>query len=120
MAKSLARPRSVAYSRQDGRCIYCNLPMWHSDPVEFALTHGLRPRQVVNLQCTGEHLVARQDGGRDSTSNIAAACRFCNVHRHRRKEALAPEQYKCYVEKQMALGRWHSTSVALHFRQQRS
>lgn len=108
MTKSLARPRATAYARQSGRCFYCDSPMWTSNPREFALKHNITLAQAMRLQCTGEHLEARQDGGSDSLSNIVAACWHCNQRRHRRKEAPPPEHYKQFVRKRMSQGRWHA------------
>jgi hypothetical protein len=107
MTKSLARSRAKAYARQSGRCFYCGLPMWTNDAREFASTHGITLAQARRLQCTAEHLEARQDGGSDSFSNIVAACRRCNHGRHRRKVVLPPDRYTQLVRKRMKQGRWH-------------
>jgi 5-methylcytosine-specific restriction endonuclease McrA len=107
MTKSLARSRAKAYARQFGRCFYCDFPMWTDDAREFASTHGITLAQAGGLQCTAEHLEARQDGGSDSPSNIVAACRRCNQGRHSRKEGLSPDHFKQFVRKRMSQGRWH-------------
>ncbi len=107
MPKSLVRPRTIAYARQSGRCFYCGLPMWLDNPLEFASKHGITLGQAKRFQCTGEHLEARQDGGTASQSNIIAACRFCNQHRHRRKRPPPSNVYKQLVRKRMSQGRWH-------------
>lgn len=88
MPKSLARARTVAYTRQSGGCFYCALAMWLDNPLEFASKYGITLGQAKRFQCTAEHLEARQDGGTAFQSNIVAACRFCNQHRHRRKNLL--------------------------------
>jgi len=81
--------------------------MWISNPLEFATKHNITPAQAKRLQCTGEHLEARQDGGADTHSNIVAACLHCNQSRHRRKRAPSPDIYKKLVRGRMAQGRWH-------------
>jgi 5-methylcytosine-specific restriction endonuclease McrA len=97
MSKLLKHPRTIACLRQSGRCYYCTLPMWSGSLSEFASKYRLTVGQARVLRCTGEHLTARQDGGNASTSNIVAACVFCNQHRHRRKNPPAPESYKRLV-----------------------
>jgi 5-methylcytosine-specific restriction endonuclease McrA len=107
MPNSLVRPRTHAFTRQSGRCFYCSAQMWTDNPLEFANQHGITLGQARRFQCTGEHLVARQDGGSSRQSNIVAACRFCNELRHKRKTPLPPERYMQLVRKRMELGRWH-------------
>lgn len=107
MSKSLNRTRARAFSHQDGRCTYCSRPMWISDPQRFAVQQNLTNKQAQRFQCTAEHLFARKDGGDDSRSNIAAACRYCNMHRHMRKAELTPEQFRALVHARLERGRWH-------------
>jgi 5-methylcytosine-specific restriction endonuclease McrA len=52
-------------------------------------------------------LVSKQDGGRDTQSNIAAACLLCNQRRHKRKDAPEPQEYKDLVQKRVSKGGWH-------------
>ena len=112
MAKSLLRIRLDVFHRQAGRCFYCNVLMWTDDCVAFAKRHGLSPRAARWLQCTVEHLCARQDGGRDSRRNIAAACRLCNHRRHaQRKIAPTPEKYRSLVQRRVSRKRWHVPQV---------
>ena len=112
MAKSLLKSRSASFHRQGGRCVYCRVLMWTDDCVAFATRHGLTPRVAKWLQCTAEHLQARQDGGRDSITNIAAACRLCNHRRHaQRKVAPVPEAYRVLVRRRVAHKRWHPQQV---------
>ena len=112
MAKSLSKIRSKALQFQGGRCIYCGVPMWTDDCATFARCHGLSLRIARRLQCTAEHLQARQDGGRDSSGNIAAACRLCNHRRHaQRKIAPTPEEYGALVRRRVASRRWHPPQV---------
>ncbi len=109
--KSLARPRSIAYSRQSGLCFYCGCPMWSGDPNVFITKYGITPSQAKDLECTGEHLKARQDGGLNAQSNIVAACKFCNQGRHKRKTPPPPDQFKQIVSKRMGKKRWHNLCV---------
>jgi hypothetical protein len=62
--------------------------------------------QGVPIDQSGPHLDARANGGSDSPGNIAAACLYCNLTRHRRKYPLPPEQYRHYVAKRMTKGGW--------------
>lgn len=105
--KSLVVPRSIAFSRQSGRCFYCSQPMWSENLHEFALKHKITLGQAKCFQCTGEHLKAHQDGGAATQDNIVAACWFCNHKRHQRKEPPPPDQYKKLIENRMSQGRWH-------------
>lgn len=111
MPKSLVRSRTHAFSDQSGRCFYCGTPMWADNPLEFAAEHGITLRQAKLLQCTGEHLTARQDGGSSARSNIVAACRFCNAGRHRRKDPSPPDRFKEMVRRRMEKRRWHAPWV---------
>ena len=109
MTRSLIHCRTTAFSRQSGRCYYCELPMWQDNPVEFAAKYRITSGQARSLRCTAEHIVARQDGGSNSRSNIVAACWVCNSRRHRRKVAPSPELYKQHVRRRINQGRWHQT-----------
>ena len=107
----IARHREAAAERQGGRCCYCDVLMCRSNPEEYAARYGLRRSQVVWLTCTAEHLVAQQDGGRNSIGNIAAACRYCNQTRHRRKRPLDPIPYRQEVARRVEKGKWHGPRV---------
>jgi 5-methylcytosine-specific restriction endonuclease McrA len=112
MAKSRSRIRSSAFRRQAGRCFYCGVLMWTENPEAFARAHALPPRLARWLQCTAEHLQARQAGGGDSIKNIAAACRVCNFRRHaQRKTAPTPEEYRRLVRKRVSRNAWHPPQV---------
>lgn len=104
----LARIRSAAFLRQNGLCYYCEQPMWQQGKEQFASAHSLSIKQAGPFQCTAEHLRPRQDGGRDTQGNIAAACRFCNSGRHKRKVAPSPEEFCQDVRRRMARGAWHA------------
>jgi 5-methylcytosine-specific restriction endonuclease McrA len=107
MPNTLKRIRACAFLRQGGYCIYCYKPMWLSEPADFATEHKLTVKQARRYQCTAEHLCARKNGGRNTTSNIAAACRFCNLQRHSRKAELTPEQFQVHVRTRIERGGWH-------------
>ncbi|QHL91632.1 restriction endonuclease [Sphingomonas changnyeongensis] len=104
-----ARYRTEAFERQNGRCIYCDAQMWLGGALAqraFGEAHGIRPRAARAFKATAEHLVPRQNGGRTDRDNIAAACRLCNMRRHRRKWQLTPEQFRAHVQRRLAAGRW--------------
>lgn len=105
--KTPAHLRKSAFVAQHGLCCYCGKPMWLSGLAEFATQNGYSLAQARLLQCTAEHLQARRDGGHDSPSNIAAACRYCNNKRHMRKRDLSPEQYREFVLGRLRKGGWH-------------
>ncbi|MBP6107301.1 MAG: HNH endonuclease [Steroidobacteraceae bacterium] len=112
MARSLSKIRSRALHSQGGRCFYCSVLMWSDDCAAFARRHGLTPRIARWLQCTAEHLQARQAGGGNSIKNIAAVCRVCNTRRHaQRKIALTPEEYRALVRKRVSRKAWHPPQV---------
>ena len=103
--------RTRAFYAQSGRCCYCDLPMWQVSPDELKPL-GLRVRAAGPLRCTAEHLVARQDGGKEMAGNIAAACWSCNSRRHRLKSPPLPEAYRLYVQRRLTMGRWHPPILA--------
>ena len=110
--QSLAIPRSLAFANQQGRCFYCGQFMCQQSLDEFARKHQLTTKQARLLQCTGEHLVPHKCGGKASSSNIVAACYFCNHTRHARKKELSPEAFRLMVEKRMSKGSWHPARIA--------
>lgn len=107
MASRLTQIRLHAYRAQSARCIYCGAPMWHQNPEAFAAAHGISLADARRFQATAEHLQAKCDGGVDALGNIVAACIFCNRKRHQRKAAPQPEAYRVYVQRRIAMGRWH-------------
>lgn len=112
MAKSLSKLRAEAFRRQAGRCYYCRVLMWSEDPELFANVHQLSPRVLRELQCTAEHLRARQDGGVDTRENIVATCLRCNRQRHQGwKKAPAPETYLQHVRRLLSQKVWHHAPV---------
>lgn len=106
--------RLRAFERQNGRCLYCLLPMYEFRKEEFASLHGLNLLQASSLKSTSEHLVARQDGGLDSRENVAAACRHCNEYRHngRARSAPTPSHFRLEVQTLMAREKWHPSGLA--------
>jgi 5-methylcytosine-specific restriction endonuclease McrA len=113
MPRSLSKPRRAAFIRQSGNCYYCGAPVWLDQPAAFADRYGISERLAARLQCTGEHLVARQDGGASSQENIVAACYFCNLKRHQRKHPPSPEVYRQLVRRRMRRRKWHPTEIHL-------
>ena len=107
MPSSLAKHRRAAFARQNGRCHYCGFPMWLEDPSELSAPFGLSDHESARLQCTAEHLVARQDGGGDGADNIVAACLFCNATRHRLSPSPDATKYRHHVQRQLDTSGWH-------------
>lgn len=105
--KSLKNPRNHAFNRQNGRCCYCHQPIWVNNPEQYAKQYGLTLSLARLMKCTGEHLVAHKDGGSSNKVNIAAACLFCNLGRHRCKKDMTPVEYEQYVLRRLKKGRWH-------------
>lgn len=107
MPKSLVSLRKTAFLRQGGTCFYCGLPVWETEPELFRRRFGLSKGQVTPLRATAEHLIARQDGGRDTPENVVAACIHCNRTRHRCKRPMSPLALRERVQTRMASRRWH-------------
>jgi hypothetical protein len=87
--------------------------MWRGALEPFAQLHGMTLGQARQFQCTAEHLLARQDGGKDGSDNIVAACWACNQRRHKRKKAPEPDAYKELVQKRVACGKWHPSMAKI-------
>ena len=111
MPNSLSRIRQRAAEHQKYRCYYCCLPVWCNTPDLFILTYGITKAQALQLQCTAEHLVPKNNGGTNSRSNIVAACWYCNHKRHARLQPLNPSAYKHYVQQRISKGRWLSATL---------
>ncbi len=95
--------RTSAFHAQFGRCYYCGLPMWLAAPSEI----GLKPSKARAFQCTAEHLLAQQDGGRDVSGNVMAAHARCNQCRHKRSgPAPSPEAFRALVMRRVNAGKW--------------
>lgn len=111
MKKTIQKRRAVAFKQQQGRCHYCTTIMWLETPSELA-EFGVPAKRAQKLQCTAEHLVARQDGGNDAAQNIVAACLTCNLRRHRyHKSAPSSENYLTAVRSAVRRGDWHKKWV---------
>lgn len=89
--------RRKAAKKQSQLCYYCSRFMTSRCP---------------QLRCTAEHLVARSDHGKDTRSNIVAACRFCNVMRHRLFPRLSAQEYAAAVEDLVKRNKWHKNHSA--------
>ena len=105
--KKLVSLRKSAFISQSGLCYYCSFPMWEDDVKLFAQSHKVTVGQAQRYKCTAEHLEAKSEGGLDVEQNIVAACLFCNLKRHHRKIAPAPDAYRRLVQKRLSMGRWH-------------
>jgi len=103
----LIKHRFNSFQRQKGRCHYCNAPMWLRNPESFAYKHKLNDGDIKRFQCTAEHLIARQDGGGDTSENIVAACLICNQTRHVWPKPLSAQAYANYVKGQIRNAKWH-------------
>lgn len=109
MTQKIIRLREVAFRQQAGRCFYCTFPMLlcsREDTVP-----GDAPSCLSRLKCTAEHLVPKADGGGTTTSNIVAACQYCNYTRHRSKKPRAYVAYREHVRRRICAGRWHPHEV---------
>jgi len=109
MSRSLKKIRARAFKSQEGRCFYCEFPMWLADPRAHPLSAITPAGALRRLQCTAEHKLARVDGGSDKSPNIVAACRFCNETRHRRPNPLSSKRFKQFVTSRIRRGKWHPT-----------
>ena len=107
MSKVISKNRLLAFNKQESRCYYCDVPMWLEKKREFAVNHEISERQAKRLQCTAEHLLARQDGGTNARKNIVAACSFCNMTRHRALKALPSIEFQKKVMRRMRRQKWH-------------
>lgn len=111
MPTTIKKHRLSAFKKQNGCCYYCGALMWIDSPERFANEHSISIKNADKLQCTAEHLVARCDGGKDTKSNIVAACKHCNNMRHKLKPAPAPEPYKVKIRKRVAKKAWHNSQI---------
>lgn len=114
MARNLKPLRHRAFVAQDGRCFYCSQPIWEDGREAFAKAHGMLPRLATHLRSTAEHLVARQDAGKNSQQNIVAACVWCNSRRHLGRAERAPDchAYQHWVQAQVSAGKWHPVAAS--------
>lgn len=102
--------RQSALERQGGLCFYCQFPLWEAketDLASFAGLYNFTTRQARRFLSTAEHLLPRSDGGPDSSSNIVAACVYCNSKRHQRRRVPSPDAYCVLVRRRVERGKWH-------------
>ncbi|PKQ82961.1 hypothetical protein AOX56_00110 [Aeromonas sobria] len=85
--------------------------MWEANPAQFSDQYQINKQQVDHFQCTGEHLLAKCDGGPNSASNIVAACKYCNQARHKDKDPLTATQYKKKVKSLAKMGQWYTSKI---------
>ena len=111
MGTRIQNIRKTKFIEQQGRCFYCNQPMWEEHVEQFALTHGLSKSAASRLRSTAEHLVAQRDGGADSVHNVVAACLFCNGTRHKTPKPKPPTDYAKKVRTQLWKGKWHGVML---------
>jgi len=106
--RSLGITRSTDTAQVNSKCHCCRHSMWSTDPKCFAHALRITARQARHLQCSAEHLKAGCKGGRVA-HNIAASCRFCNLHRHpdRHKSTPSPDDRRSHVQTRMSHGTWH-------------
>lgn len=111
MPNPIPKHRLAAHTHQQGRCYYCDLPMWLESPEELAVRYSLKPSALSGLRCTAEHLTARQDGGGNTRENIVAACLTCNSRRHRSAKPLGPRKHRKKVRARLQVGKWHPQAL---------
>lgn len=85
--------------------------MWERNPEGFLSAYGMSMRSGKLFRCTAEHLIARSVGGKDTSLNIVAACEFCNRSRHRADKPKEWGDYRIYVRRRVALGRWNAHTL---------
>lgn len=108
MPSKITRYRLHAFKIQSGKCYYCEMPMWEQNVTAYASIHGITLKQAKQFKSTAEHLIASQNNGLTISSNIVAACLFCNSKRHKRKTPPEPLEYKELVRKRLSACRWNS------------
>ncbi len=107
MSNNISKQRLAAFKKQSGKCYYCGCMMWLKNRKQFALEHCISELEASRFQCTGEHLLAKSDGGDISYKNIVAACLFCNSTRHKMKKPPVPAKYKSHIQTRLSKGKWH-------------
>jgi 5-methylcytosine-specific restriction endonuclease McrA len=117
MKPAIARARKGAFLSQRKRCFYCELPIWNTDRERNQLIsrHGISEDAAKSLQCTAEHMQARQDDGTHDQWNIVAACLRCNRARHEGGAGATPLQHRQRVADAMANGMWHLPEIHAAF-----
>lgn len=85
-----AATRELVRQRAANRCEYCGIAQEHI---------------VARLQI--EHVVARQHGGTDDSSNLALSCDRCNLHKGTNLSAVDPETGDIVLMFHPRTDRWH-------------
>ena len=85
--------------------------MWEDDSARFARLHAISVSKAKLLRSTAEHLTARQEGGRDSSQNIVAACLYCNGKQHLTKQPKSSAGYTLKVRRRLTEGKWHGIKL---------
>jgi 5-methylcytosine-specific restriction endonuclease McrA len=106
MSHSLKIKRTRAFKSKNGKCFYCQIPMWLTNVTDQFFRSRISAKAMSRIRCTAEHLEARCDGGSDSNESLVAACWFCNLTRHRMARPLSPDKYREQVMSRVQKGRW--------------
>lgn len=106
MPNTLQHAGARAFLRHHGRCIYCDKLMWLSEPVQFAADHKFSAEQARRFHAE-RSISAHENGGGNMDSNIAVACRFCNLQLHSCTAELTPDQFPVHVRARIERGGWH-------------
>lgn len=109
MSQSITTMRARAFKSQNGRCFYCNIPMWLAGVTDSFFRGQISEKAKRRIQCTTEHLRARCDGGSNAAYNLVAACHFCNQARHRRTNPPDPIEFRKLAMTRVLAGKWHPT-----------
>jgi hypothetical protein len=117
MKPAIARARKGAFLSQRKRCFYCELPIWNTEKQrrQLIVRYGVSEDAAKSLQCTAEHIQARQDDGSNEQANIVAACLRCNRARHEGGVSATPLQHRQRVADAMADGAWHLSEIHTAF-----
>ena len=111
MTNNQAKIRNNKMKSQNGLCYYCFQPMWLTDLYSYCNEHKLQKGRAQQLQCTAEHLTAQSEGGKTNKENIVAACKFCNLTRHKSLNPLPPDKFIEKVKSRIKVGKWHGVCI---------
>lgn len=107
MSHPLKYKRARAFKSQNGKCFYCQIPMWLTNVTDQFFRSRISAKAMSHIRCTAEHVKALSDGGSDANDNLVAACRFCNETRHRRARPLSSSEFREFVMSRVRRGKWH-------------
>ena len=99
--------RNSAFRKQDGHCYYCSTLMWDENIYQFSIRFNVTLSHSKLYKSTGEHLIAKQDSGLNTQSNIVAACLFCNQTRHKSRKPLTSDKFRTHVLGRLRKGKWN-------------